>query len=213
MRTSIAAFAAALGLASSARADIIAYEQLPGPNSNTGFLSAVNNLSAMPPGAIVADNFVLPTSTTISGLHFWGVLEGGGHDFRYTFYANNGGIPGAILLSTGGSSPTLSNPPSAPVPSTFYETELDTPFFATAGTTYWLSVYNQKPGATWGWLIATNSGDGSRQGDDIVPLWNSSRPDMAFQLTTVPAPPSVVLVGLGAGCVAVRRYMGRRATA
>jgi hypothetical protein len=30
--------------------------------------------------------------------------------------------------------------------------------------------------------------------------------------TPVPAPPAVVLVGLGAGCVAVRRYVGRRAT-
>jgi hypothetical protein len=32
-------------------------------------------------------------------------------------------------------------------------------------------------------------------------------------LTPVPAPPAVVLVGLGAGCVALRRYVGRRATA
>jgi hypothetical protein len=29
----------------------------------------------------------------------------------------------------------------------------------------------------------------------------------------VPAPPAVVLVGLGAGCVALRRFVGRRATA
>jgi hypothetical protein len=29
----------------------------------------------------------------------------------------------------------------------------------------------------------------------------------------VPAPPAVVLVGLGAGCVALKRYVGRRATA
>jgi hypothetical protein len=32
-------------------------------------------------------------------------------------------------------------------------------------------------------------------------------------LTPVPAPPAVVLVGLGTGCVALRRYVGRRATA
>jgi hypothetical protein len=32
-------------------------------------------------------------------------------------------------------------------------------------------------------------------------------------VTTVPDPPAVVLVGLGAGCVALRRYVGRRATA
>jgi hypothetical protein len=32
-------------------------------------------------------------------------------------------------------------------------------------------------------------------------------------LTPVPAPPAVVLVGLGAGCVAAKRYIRRRATA
>jgi hypothetical protein len=32
-------------------------------------------------------------------------------------------------------------------------------------------------------------------------------------LTPVPAPPAVVLVGLGAGCVAAKRYLRRRATA
>jgi hypothetical protein len=32
-------------------------------------------------------------------------------------------------------------------------------------------------------------------------------------LTPVPAPPAVVLVGLGAGCVALKRYVARRATA
>jgi hypothetical protein len=31
--------------------------------------------------------------------------------------------------------------------------------------------------------------------------------------SAVPAPPALVLVGLGAGCVALRRYVGRRATA
>jgi hypothetical protein len=48
--------------------------------------------------------------------------------------------------------------------------------------------------------------------------WNPNEgfiPDLAFELkfATVPAPPAVVLVGLGAGCVALRRYVGRRATA
>jgi hypothetical protein len=41
--------------------------------------------------------------------------------------------------------------------------------------------------------------------------------DMAFELnfatTPVPAPPAVVLVGLGAGCVAAKRYIHRRAIA
>jgi hypothetical protein len=43
--------------------------------------------------------------------------------------------------------------------------------------------------------------------------------DLAFELefrtsaASVPAPPAVVLAGFGAGCVALRRYVGRRATA
>jgi hypothetical protein len=49
--------------------------------------------------------------------------------------------------------------------------------------------------------------------------WENLGEDAAFQLdfatttSPVPAPQAVVLVGLGAGCVAVRRYVGRRATA
>jgi hypothetical protein len=38
-------------------------------------------------------------------------------------------------------------------------------------------------------------------------------PNFQFTTSAVPAPPAVVLVGLGAGCVALRRYVGRRATA
>jgi hypothetical protein len=37
--------------------------------------------------------------------------------------------------------------------------------------------------------------------------------DTVTKISAVPAPPAVVLVGLGAGCVAVRRYVVRRATA
>jgi hypothetical protein len=38
-------------------------------------------------------------------------------------------------------------------------------------------------------------------------------PDFQFTTSPVPAPPAVVLVGLGAGCVALQRFVGRRRTA
>jgi hypothetical protein len=213
MRRIVAFVAAVLGLASTARADIIIYEQLPGPNS-IGFNSAQFNAGGQPPGFTVADNFLLPFNATITGLHWWGVLPGGGVDFRFTFYADNGGVPGKILLMTGGPTPSEKiDGAVGPLPRIYYETNFDTPFVATVGTTYWLSVWNQMPGATWGWVSSNTTGDGARGGMNPGPPWDVPRPDMAFQLTTVPAPPAVVLVGLGAGCVALRRYVGRWATA
>jgi hypothetical protein len=38
-------------------------------------------------------------------------------------------------------------------------------------------------------------------------------PNFQFSVTPVPAPPAILLVGLGAGCVALRRYVQRRVSA
>src|SRR5262245_2263799 len=101
MRRTIALVAAAMGIGSStapaARADII-YEQLPGPGS----VNAYNSSNA---GYRTADNFNLGLrSATITDLHWWGLeFVHVDNDFRFTFYADNGGMPGAILHTTGGS--------------------------------------------------------------------------------------------------------------
>jgi hypothetical protein len=59
------------------------------------------------------------------------------------------------------------------------------------------------------------SPDWSRIGTDITHQgpFNASFSLSGTVVSPVPAPPAVILVGLGAGCVALRRYVGRRATA
>jgi hypothetical protein len=58
--------------------------------------------------------------------------------------------------------------------------------------------------------IYNNAGSGSPTADPSDGLLTEFT---VTRTSSVPAPPAVVLVGLGAGCVALRRYVGRHATA
>jgi hypothetical protein len=68
-------------------------------------------------------------------------------------------------------------------------------------------IRNDGPGAL--------SPDWERIGDDVTHQgpFNASFSLSGTVVSPVPAPPAVVLVGLGASCVALRRYVGCRATA
>jgi hypothetical protein len=61
-------------------------------------------------------------------------------------------------------------------------------------------------------LFFAGSADGN-YGPLAGPEANFSLAGTPVSTSAVPAPPAVVLVGMGAGCVALRRYVGRRATA
>jgi hypothetical protein len=102
--------------------------------------------------------------------------------------------------------------------------------------TYWVSAFVTRPlnsGGQWFWYFDRpvtgsqamwqNPGDGFGLGTNAITtgaVIHADPVDLAFTLegstntSTVPAPPAVVLAGLGAGCVALRRYVGsRRVTA
>src|SRR5262252_5437871 len=85
-----------------ARAAVI-YEQPPGTNSNTELISSTLDNFGHTPGFRTADNFVLSTNAIVSDVHWWGESNSGGDNFQFTFYADGGGVPGAILHSSGGS--------------------------------------------------------------------------------------------------------------
>jgi hypothetical protein len=190
-----------------ARADLV-YAQPPGQFSFMLLVSSTLNNFGNPPGFRTADNFALAANTVITDVHWWGKLATGGENFQFTFYADGGGVPGAVLASSGGSLSKMTVNVGSPFdPVTFYSSDLDTPFTATAGTTYWLSVFDQSPDASWQWLDAENVGDGGRQGENPGPPWNAGTPDLAFELTGTPALTSVpepsALALLGAGGVAL----------
>jgi hypothetical protein len=72
-------------------------------------------------------------------------------------------------------------------------------------TTFRLGVGTQSFSSPnrWSKSVDASAGNGWEEADNV----------RLTTFTAVLAPPAVVLVGLGAGCVALRRYVGRRATA
>src|SRR6266567_2325910 len=81
----------------------VVYEQLPGANSTFEAISSTLDNFGGTPGVRAADNWALTAAGTITDVHWWGESGSGGDDFQFTFYADGGGVPGAILLTTGGS--------------------------------------------------------------------------------------------------------------
>jgi hypothetical protein len=129
---------------------------------------------------------------------------------------------------------------SSPVPMSFTGTESGNDLlFDLRGAPlgpgkYWISVFVTRPenGGLWLWdlhrpvngsqAMWQNPGGAASYGTNPITVgtFQGTDPeDLAFKLegststSTVPAPPAVVLVGLGAGCAALRRYVHRRATA
>lgn len=99
---------------------------------------------------IQADEFVLPTDTTITGIHFWAWTPAPGPYFdgsvTWQIYDNNGTQPGNLLswgnvmipnaTPTGKANSGFANSPE-------YVLDFNiTPFAASAGTEYWLGLHN-----------------------------------------------------------------------
>lgn len=200
------------------RADVI-YEQLPGRNSDTHSISSSRDFLGGPIGFTVADDWTIGTSAVITDVQWWGDRTArsgpGADDFRFTFYAQTAGfVPGPPLLVTGGSLAAVQvNVGNAFDPELLYSSTLTTPFAALAGTTYWLSVFNQGDNVSWVWLSAdilfNPARNLSRQAENLPggPFWEFQRPDKAFRLisTTVPEPASLWLLGAGVAALAAWR--------
>jgi hypothetical protein len=177
-----------------------------------------------PPGAFsfqTFDNFLLGSNTAVADVHWQGAYFNAAISstavpaapnstgFGVNFYADNGGVPGSLLanysFSPSGAHETFVGNQFAPnlnltLAIFTYDVDLPSTFLATAGTSYWLSVYAFSPPpsaseAQWGWAGGTGGNGLAWQNG---PAGNGPvNFDRAFSLTTVPEPATLALLAFG----------------
>ena len=135
-------------------------------------------------------------------------------EFTLNFYSDSGSnSPGALLATynVGNADQTLTGNTIAArggIPEYSYSTSIPG-LTLTAGTEYWLGISNTTTtDVVWGWEFTTQgTGDAFQFGGGI---WNARSNELAFNLTGVPEPGSLAIIGAGLlGLVGMRRRQGR----
>jgi hypothetical protein len=176
------------------------YEQLPPADFNGALrISSTLNFIGEMPGFRRADDFQITLDSKVDHVQWWGEPRPRTNDFTFAFYADSGGLPSSLLLSTGGHG-LVSTPTSPSVSHRMYTATLNTPFVVTSGIKYWFSVFDQGPESQWGWLTASRH-SGMAHAFTLVPPGDSWAIDnefsLAYRLTTpVPEPSTLVLLAI-----------------
>lgn len=193
----------ALGLVGSAHAAIIGN----GPPNQTGG----SDLNAF----LEADNFTLAGSNTITQIKYW-TLQNTLADYAGTtdwgFYTDASGVPGTALFSGNTMATGVATGNTTQGLNEFAYTFAVNVVLGPGN--YWLVLHNGPsnniPNTMYYW--AWSSDTGNSQSMDVVqmvnapvigpnppstPPWTGNFTELAFQLTTVPEPASMALVGGG----------------
>ncbi len=150
--------------------------------------------------ATAYDNFGLASTTHVSDVLWIGSYFGGTGSitgFTLTIYADNAGVPGTQVYTTGdvagNAHEAFIGTDSAGNPTYVYG--LTTAFTATGGSTYWMSIVPDLAfPPQWGWETGTG-GDGASYGC-FFGTCGSNPNDLSFALAT-PEPGSITLLVTG----------------
>jgi hypothetical protein len=196
----------ALGFAVTPASATLVYIQFSDYN---GAYSSQNDTNTFGNFATAYDNFTLGGSYTISnvqwvGSYFNPSIQSPITGFTVSFYADNAGVPGALLYSTGdvagNAGETSVGFDNAGNPAFVYG--LSVSFAATGGTTYWLSIVPDLGfPPQWGWETGTG-GDGAAY-QCFFGSCGSVPNDLAFALNT-PEPSSMVFLTTGLVALGIR---------
>lgn len=179
-----------------------------------------------------ADDFTLAGNASISGVAFYFQnyygITGWNQDINYAFRADNGGAPaaGPALASGSGLNVTAVNSglpwccQGSPDGENAYLVtfDLESPFNATGGTTYWLELSGATGSATDAWWVtapdnATPEGWNGTVGSTTSPTgyqFAFALYDAPFGEGQVPEPATFALIGLGGLALAAMRRFERR---
>jgi hypothetical protein len=164
-------------------------------------------------GSIEADNFTVASNSSIQQAKIYINDEYGLWDstLEYFIYSDAGSAPGSILASGEGQNPTISLTGIMPLIGQEIQAvtfELESPFLAQAGTTYWFGMHLKSDYVRYNtrWAVSSETGNHFYQSGGAGG-WFSGGDELAFELTyvSIPEPSSMLLVGCGTFA-----FIGRR---
>jgi len=187
-----------------------------GPGADTDFINMFNQQVWQ----LVADDIMVSEAATIRQLCWWGFYNENdppeSEVMRVRFYSDDGGLPGDILFEQ-----ELVNPTRVATgevilvgelpPEYLFESQID-PFDMAANTLYWLEIVqlgDMDSHYRWEYSLSEPTDFAFR--NTFFPEWDNAGlvSSLAFQLSTVPEPTTVVLVMLG-GSLLIRNRRARR---
>lgn len=175
-------------------------------------------------GGSTADDFTIVSGGTVHSVGFFFQnyygITGWDQQVTYSFLADSGGLPGAVL-ATGSAqnvTPTLSSYAWCCGGGNAWLVEFDlvSDFVAAAGSTYWLGLTGAGGPSPW-WVTASPSGSGN----GVLNFTTNIQHEFAFYLSgtnvgqanNVPEPASFALAAIGLlGLGVARRRMRKEAT-